>query len=665
MHRSVAFACIVACALSATIDARAATLSDAIEKDAVIAAMTRVADWQHDAPSKHAPTDWTKGALFAGMMEFARMAPSPKYHDAMLAMGQYTQWKLGRRPYHADDHCVGQTYCELFLLHRDPAMLAPMREHFDWLIANPKDDNLSFALKDKTDRWSWCDALFMAPPAWARLTLATGDRKYLDHGNRLWWVTSDYLYDKEEHLYFRDDRYFPQQEANGRKVFWSRGNGWVMGGLVRVIPLLPKDYPDRAKYVQQFKEMAAAVLKSQQPDGLWRSSLLDPESYPLKETSGTGFFTYALAWGVNEGLLDRATFEPAARKGWAGLVGCVRDDGKLAHVQPIGADPKKFDAELSEVYGVGAFLLAGSEIFRLAGGVKPAIDAKPAGAAAPGATLPLPAMIPGGPAKGATDAKAGEGRAYGRHVPERKDDFAWENDRIAFRMYGPALEAAGEISSGIDVWVKNVRKPVIDDWFKKADYHKDHGEGGDFYKVGPTCGCGGIAIRDGAALHFSKNWTQHRVIENGPDKVVFELQYAPWRAGSRTVRETKRITLEKGSNFNRIESRFEVEPAGDLPVAIGIVERSGDGRALMDKASGVLAYCEPEAKPNGRILCAVVANPAQVTDIVHATGHHLVYVTVKPGQPLVYFAGAGWSKGDFPTPKAWETYVQEFAKKAF
>jgi rhamnogalacturonyl hydrolase YesR len=138
-----------------------------------------------------------------------------------------------------------------------------------------------------------------------------------------------------------------------------------MGGLVRVLQYLPADHPSRPRFEAQFREMAARIRGLQQPDGLWRSSLLDPEDYPLKETSGSGFYCYALAWGVNRGLLDRAAFAPATLKAWQALTDCVDADGKLTHVQPVGADPKKFDANSTETYGVGAFLLAGSEICRL------------------------------------------------------------------------------------------------------------------------------------------------------------------------------------------------------------------------------------------------------------------------------------------------------------
>ena len=140
----------------------------------------------------------------------------------------------------------------------------------------------------------------------------------------------------------------------------------MLAGLARVLEVMPADSPQRKFYEQQFKEMAAKITSLQQEDGLWRASLLDPDSFPLKETIGSGFFTFGLAWGINHGLLERAKFEPAAHKAWAALVGCVTPEGKLEHVQPVGADPKKFLPTDTEVYGTGAFLLAGSEIYRLA-----------------------------------------------------------------------------------------------------------------------------------------------------------------------------------------------------------------------------------------------------------------------------------------------------------
>lgn len=337
--------------------------------DDIRSVMKRVADWQLANPSssgsRYTEDAWTWGALYTGMMAWSRIANDSKYHDAMMAMSQRFQWKPARRIYHADDHCVSQTYLELYLQHRDPAMLAPTRERFDYILAHPSTNSLQFNIKGAQDRWSWCDALFMSPPALARLHAATGDKRYLDFMIREWWITTDYLYDPAEHLYYRDSNYFDKREANGKKVFWSRGNGWVLAGTARVLEYLPQEHPDRPRFEQLFRDMATKILTCQQPDGLWRASLLDPDSYPLKETSGSGFYIFALAWGVNHQLLDRATCEPAIRKGWQALVDCVAADGKLTHVQPVGADPKKFAPNSSDVYGVGAFLLAGSEVHRL------------------------------------------------------------------------------------------------------------------------------------------------------------------------------------------------------------------------------------------------------------------------------------------------------------
>ncbi len=336
----------------------------------VLAIMAKAADWQLANPSPEPPLRWTQAALYTGMMALYDVSGDSKYRAAMMAVGRANGWKTGSRPYHADDYCVGQMYCEMYGIEHDPAMIAPLRELFDYILAHPSAAPVGEIVKEEgvpggVMRWWWCDALFMGPPAWAGLYKATGEKKYLDFMVREWKATSDFLYDRNEHLYFRDQSYFTQWEANGAKVFWSRGNGWVMAGLVRVLQILPSKHPDRPFFVKQFREMAEAALACQQPDGCWRSSLLDPASYPIPESSGSGFFCYAFAWGVNRGLLPRRRFEPAALKAWSGLTGFVTPEGKLTHVQPVGADPKHFDPELTQTYGVGAFLLAGSEVYRM------------------------------------------------------------------------------------------------------------------------------------------------------------------------------------------------------------------------------------------------------------------------------------------------------------
>jgi rhamnogalacturonyl hydrolase YesR len=350
--------------------AASAPFSADVEPRAILRVMTAAADWQLAHPSTHDPYDWTQAAFYTGVMAFAKVTDDGKYFAAMRAMGEKNQWRPGLRPGHADDYAVVATYAQLYQRDRDPRMLKPATALFNFLATRAYDESLAWGSAIETRELAWCDALFMGPPAMAAMTAATGDKRYLDLGNRLWWKTTDYLYDKEEHLYFRDSRFFESKEANGKKQFWSRGNGWVIAGLVRVLEDMPEDYPDRGRYVVLYKEMAAKVAGVQGADGYWRAGLLDAATYPNPETSGTGFFVYALAWGVNRGVLDRATFEPAVRRGWAAMVKAVQPDGMLGWVQRIGDKPGATSVDTTEVYGVGAFLLAGTEVHRLAAGTK-------------------------------------------------------------------------------------------------------------------------------------------------------------------------------------------------------------------------------------------------------------------------------------------------------
>ena len=342
--------------------------SSDITPQSVLNIMQRVGDWQLANEATDRPTGWIQGVGDVGMMALAGISGDPKYRDAMLAKGETNGWVLPQyqgRKYHADDQCYGQVCAELYFLYRENRMIAPMREHFDWILANPAPPQRRDAqLGD--DQWNWCDALFMAPPAWLRLYAVTDDTRYMDFAVTNFWRTTDYLYSTNDSLYFRDSTFFNKTETNGAKVFWSRGNGWVVGALVRTLQYLPMNHPDRPRFEQLFKDMAAKILSLQQPDGLWRASLLDPQDYPTPEASGSALFTYGLAWGVNQGLLDRATYEPAVRKAWTALVGCVNDDGRLTHVQPAGDHPIQFSADATSPYGGGVFLLAGSEVYRMA-----------------------------------------------------------------------------------------------------------------------------------------------------------------------------------------------------------------------------------------------------------------------------------------------------------
>lgn len=335
----------------------------------VFQTMKKVADWQmqHFYPYEKTRTglgDWLNGALYTGIMAFAKISGDSSYYHRMMAVGDTLNWQITHGPdrYFADRYCVGQMYAQMYMIYRQPEMIADLQVLADSIIARPHTESLAWKNKIQLREWAWCDALFMGPPPLAWLATATKDLKYLDIADKLWWKTTDYLYDPEEHLYFRDGSFLDKKEQNGKKVFWSRGNGWVIAGLVRVLENMPDNYPDRERWITLYKDMAGKIAGLQQPDGTWHASLLDPASYPVKETSGTGFFCYALAWGINQGLLPRKKFEPVVLKAWKGLVSCVHPDGMLGYVQQVGAAPQKVSYDDTEVYGVGAFLLAGTEV---------------------------------------------------------------------------------------------------------------------------------------------------------------------------------------------------------------------------------------------------------------------------------------------------------------
>lgn len=329
--------------------------------------MLRAAEWQLKNP-KHNLYDWTNGAFYAGLFAAWETTGSAGLMKAMEEMGRANEWKPGPRLHHADDHAICQTYIDLYRIKKDQAMIAPFIQTMERFRKTP------FTVKGiERVTWWWCDALFMGPPAFVKLGITLGDTSLLGVSDRLFMETYDLLYDKEAHLYARDLKYKwgepgieEIKESNGQKIFWSRGNGWVMAGLVRILKELPANYPVRPFYEENFREMAVKIASLQQTDGLWRASLLDPGAFPGGEASGSGFICYALAWGINNGLLDKEVFMPVVRRAWVGLNGLLQPEGYMGWVQPIGADPRKnFTAESWEVYGTGAFLLAGSEVIKL------------------------------------------------------------------------------------------------------------------------------------------------------------------------------------------------------------------------------------------------------------------------------------------------------------
>lgn len=343
----------------------AADLSPALEPAAIDKVLRKVADWQLARSQPYWDRIWTSSVMYVGFLAASRATGDPKYRNAMLDMARHFDFQLRSRLPNADDLSIGQVYLDLYLQDRQAAMLNLTKQEMDDLLPlatlKPGDPRIP---------WWWCDALFMAPPVWVKLYKITGERKYLDYLHLNWKRTSDLLYDKDEHLYARDAGYKDKREANGKKVFWSRGEGWVMGGLALILDDIPADDPQRGFYVQQLREMAEKIAAIQGPDGLWHAGLLDPASYPLPEVSGSALFVYAMAYGVNRGILDARTYRPVIARAWAGILRNVYADGRLGSIQQTGAEPAFYRPTSSFNYGVGAFMLAASELKAMAAGAR-------------------------------------------------------------------------------------------------------------------------------------------------------------------------------------------------------------------------------------------------------------------------------------------------------
>jgi len=318
---------------------------------------------------------WDHAAYHTGNMELYALTQDNTYLKYSEDWAEYNQWmgakstdktkwkyKYGETDEYVlfgDWQICFQTYIDLYHIKPEAHKVARAKEVMEYEMSTPNNDY-----------WWWADGLYMVMPVMTKLYKLTGNKQYSDKLYEYFMYANSIMYDKEEKLYYRDAKYvYPQHKSvNGKKDFWARGDGWVFAGLAKVLKDLPANDPHRAEYLTKYTNMAKAIIKSQQADGYWTRSILDASHAPGPETSGTAFFTYGLLWGVNNGYLKEKTYLPAAQKGWDYLTKtALQQDGKLGYVQPIGekAIPGQVvDANSTANFGVGAFLLAGCEMYR-------------------------------------------------------------------------------------------------------------------------------------------------------------------------------------------------------------------------------------------------------------------------------------------------------------
>ena len=546
--------------------------------------------------------------------------------------------------------------------------------------------------------------------------------------------------------------------CDGGKSFWARGDGWVLAGLAKVLADMPRDYRHRDIFVQRFQQLAEGVARCQRPNGYWSRSMLCEGDAPGPETSGTAFFCYGLEWGVNHGYLDRGKYAPVIERAWNYLsTVALQSDGSIGYVQPIGEKPdptKIVDAHSQAPFGTGAWLLAACERVRYLDqtacpGVKegaPQIADQPRRATltvtnpsdsqrqdvveTPAQPLFDKLGIGGGrqfvvldgdgveqPYQLTRDGKlllqvflapgasatftlvTGEPRAYrldvnGRIYPNREDDLTWENDRNAWRFYGPKMHNKGV--AGFDTFTKNVTYPIQDQLYHNEltsygvneqlkrqgrggewaqihrdlyTYHRDKGQGMDAYTVGATLGAGAPAHMQGDELLLPDVYERAEILENGPLRfVVREEMYE--RDG---IRETRLISQDRGSHLARCQVSYEGQPS-DATVCAGIaVHKSQPQAYTINKKLGYLTYADALDTPqgqNGQLYIGLLF-PGKMSKLRYlplreersgAVGHVIGQTTYQSGQPFTYYFGTAWSKYDVPTQQLWEAQMQTYAR---
>lgn len=713
--------------------------------------------WQ-ETNSPEVSAFWDNAVYFTGNMEAYRLTGNARYLEFSDKWARHNKWSgatetdpakwqyktYGEGQQHVlfgDWQVCFQTYLDMYEMNPDPYKITRATE----VMSHECSMNT-------TDFWWWADALYMGMPVMSKMYKATGDCKYLDKMYDCFAFADNLMFDKDEHLYYRDGKYvYPAHKTDaGQKDFWARGNGWVLAGLAKVLSDVPASYRHRAALAERFCQLAAAASGCQQADGYWTRSMLDPKQSEGPETSGTALLAYGIMWGINNGLLARADYEAVVEKAWLYLsTVALQPDGAVGYVQPVGEKAIKgqmLTAENVTAFGTGAFLLAACEKVRYDdGSVRPADDKSftivvnndehrfrqevvelsaktinerlgisggrqfciynAVGQQVPyqitydGKVLVDVSVRPCGAAvytvkKGMP--KTFVNTCYGRMYPERVDDIAWENDRAAYRCYGPALQRTGEDAYGNDVWVKNtpdlvveqryyledVMKPVIAE-LKKTDaaaadslnmatsYHFDQGHGLDCYKVGPTLGCGTPALMDGDNLVFPYCYKDYEILDNGPLRFTVKLVYNPATVkGDTCVVENRILSLDKNSNFNRMTVWYDglTQPA-DL--ASGVVIHTEDTESVVI-GDNYVQYADPTDNPTGQNFQIFVA--ALFPDGVSETkklmydnptrgnaGHAIGIVRdYKSGDKYTYYFGSAWSKYDCRSQQEWQLRIDSF-----
>lgn len=598
--------------------------------------------------------------LTQGMSELAVATQDTALLNRTLDLfGQYKNKKINGHGTLISYEAGGSGAAYLLYLKKSDALREQVAEYADKMMQHQKrsSEGLMTAswLPDSLDP-VFIDVAFAATPYLLYSGLALNKPEYIDMA----------VYQMVGLLRILDDPNGLIHQGRGIRVKnvisqdnWSRGNGWGAVGLAALMRDLPKNHPQRKAVDAIAKRFFMAVLKYQDKAGLWHQEMTDTTSYV--ETSGSGLLLYGLGIALEKGIIDKK-YQADFQRGIAGLMEYIGSDGSVTHAcgsclypgQGTKADYAAKGWNYNDPHAFGPVVLALSQAVNL------------------GINQVEPTNAPGSMVE--QEAIRQKPQAYVRYMPEANGNVLWENDRVAFRVYGsPAKE---RVSSGIDVWTKSVDYPVIDRWYRLnaagKEYHEDRGEGCDFFHVGFGRGDGGTAIWSNGKPYISQPYATHRILKNTPEEIAFELTFDPWKVdggspgGHYTVSEKKVISMKMGTNLFKVVSTFETDYKGPLTVGIGI-SYADKPEILADREKGTLTIWESYEPKYGELGTTVATQSAFVEGFATHQKEEFMLVRAKTGEPITYYVGAGWTKNPHVKSKEdWLAYLRvELPKLTF
>lgn len=587
--------------------------------------------------------------LMHGMAELSVIQKDRKTLDPALdLLRQYKSGKIDGRGSFISYKAGGSGAAYLTYLKKSPELTEQVSVHADKMVREQKRSSEGILTanwaKDSLDQ-VFIDMAFAVTPYLLYSGLALNKPEYVDKA--VFETMSLFTVLRDQNGLLHQGRGF-QWKGVISQDNWSRGNGWGAFGLAALVRDLPDSHPQKKAVNALAKSFFTAVLQQQDENGVWHQEMTDKSSYV--ETSGTGLLLYAIGIAIEKKVLD-SSYLPALRKGLSGYMAYIGTDGSVSHTcgsclcpgKGTKADYRKQGWKFNDQHAFGPAVLAFTQAAKL--GIAN-VDAPMAGYYVE------------------NEASLRKSQTYVRYMPEANGNILWENDRVAFRVYGPPVK--DRVSSGIDVWTKSVDYPIADKWYslnaEGLEYHIDRGEGCDFFHVGFGRGNGGTAIWHNDKPYISQPYATHKILTNTPDEIAFELLFDPWKVGDDpakqfTVSERKVISMKMGTNLFKVVSTFETNYKGPLTAAIGIsyVDKP---EILTDQQKGTLTVWESYLPANGELGTSIIANPAVINRFATYEKEQFVLVNVKADEPITYYVGAGWTKNPHvKTKQNWLTYL--------